>query len=201
MKSSVILLFVFAFYSQTSNAQRDRATLLFKNGSKLEGLADLKTSGKIKFRKGKKAQKTFFTFNEVDTLKIYEDRKPKIFVQIAVKDEDEPKVLELVDAGKKTLYYRDVFTSYGAPAMMPGAGGFNMTAGGGFYSVTNSYLRKPEQQEATYLASTNWLSKNFKKAASEFFADCPDLVTKIQNRELKKKHLKEIITYYNSKCE
>ncbi|AWX45719.1 hypothetical protein HME9304_02746 [Flagellimonas maritima] len=182
-----------------ANAQKDRAELILKNGAKLEGYAVLKSLDKIKFRKQKKADKEFYTFDKVDTLKIYDDFEPKLYIQAKVKDEEKPKVLKIVDIGKNLIYYRKISQGYGAPAFMPG-GNMPMTVGG-FYNVTNSYVRKPDEDEVTYLASTNWLSGNFKNAASEYFADCPNLVAKIKNRELKKKHLKEIITYYNSKCE
>lgn len=199
MKFTIVLLCTIVCFTHLVNAQKDRAVLIFKDGTQLEGLADLKSSDKIRFRKEKRTEKQFYTFDEVDTLKVYEDFDPIVYVQVRVKDKEEPKVLELANQGKNLVYYRDILQGYMAPAMMPG-GGMPMTVGR-FYSLTNSYVRRPGEDEATYLGSSSWLSKNFKKAASDYFADCPHLVSKIQNRELKKKHLKEIIAYYNTKCE
>jgi len=43
-------------------------------------------------------------------------------------------------------------------------------------------------------------TKNFKKAASAYFKDCPSLVKKIQSRTFKKRDLEKIVSYYNNKC-
>jgi len=105
--------------------------------------------------------------------------------------------LELVERGKNVSCYKDVVHGNMHQTFMPN--GTVMTTG--FWgTITYSYLRKTDKEEAIYLTSTYWFSKNFKKAASEFFSDCPRLVTKIQDREFKKRHLNEIIEYYNTQC-
>lgn len=199
MKSIVVLISMIVLCSANAKAQNTKSVLIFKDGTQLEGLAKVNFWEQIKFRKGKGEKRERYTFDEVDTLKLFEDTEPSIYVQVKIKGEGFHEILEVVDQGKNLIYYRDRNERYYAPATMPN-GNMPPIPMGGSYSYTDSYVRKPGENEATYLASTNWLSKNFKKAASKFFSDCPRLVAKIQNRELKKKHFKQIITYYNTQC-
>lgn len=193
---SIVLLLSFQCYGQKSKAE-----LIFKDGVILKGYGEPTNVNNIRFRKEKRAKKQFFSFEEVDTLKVYYDFNPTIFVLVKIKDKTIPQVLEMAHTGKNVTYFREVSQGYNAPMMTPAGGGGFMMTGGGMYRTTYSYLRKPGEEYALYLGSSNWLTKNFKKTASEFFSDCPHLVSKISNRELKKRDLKEIIHYYNSVCE
>lgn len=192
------MVVVFTLYTPI-NAQKTKAVLIFKDGTQKEGFARLNQWEKIKFRKEEKAKKESYTFEQVDTLKLFEDKSPTIYVQVKIKYEGIHKILELVDQGKNVIYYRDRIQGYYGSSAIPN-GSIPSAPMGGSYSYTDSYVRKPGENEATYLASTNWLSGNFKKMASQYFEDCPALVAKIQNKEFKKKHLKEILTYYNTQC-
>ena len=78
-------------------------------------------------------------------------------------------------------------------------GGMHMTMGHS-YNISSYYVRKENETEVTHLGSTSWISKNFKKAASNYFKDCPNLVEKLQNKEYKKKDIREIIDFYNEYC-
>lgn len=40
----------------------------------------------------------------------------------------------------------------------------------------------------------------FKKQMAEYFADCPQLVAAIQDKEFKRKDLDEIVLFYNNRC-
>ncbi|WP_431160485.1 hypothetical protein [Flagellimonas beolgyonensis] len=64
------------------------------------------------------------------------------------------KILELVDKGKNVIYYRDRIQGYYGASAIPN-GSIPSAPMGGSYSYTDSYVRKPGENEATYLASTN----------------------------------------------
>lgn len=49
-------------------------------------------------------------------------------------------------------------------------------------------------------AKGNFMYKNFKKTASKYFEDCPNLVQKINSKEYKLSNLPEIIEYYKEHC-
>lgn len=176
-------------------AQITKAVVILKNGIRLEGFAKLNPWDNIKFRKGKGDKREHYTFEEVDTLKLFEDTDSPTYVQVKIKDKKKPKVLELVERGKNVSCYKDVMLGNMHQTFMPNG---TVMITGFWGTMTYSYIRKTDEEEATYLASSAWVALNFRKNASEFFADCTSLVSKIQNRELKRADLEEIITYYNT---
>lgn len=185
-----------------SFGQRTRAELIFKDGSLLEGIAEPVNKNFIKFRKEPKAKKEYFTFEEVDTLKVYYDFIPTIYVMVKLKNGFAPKVMELARAGKNVVYYRSISQGNAASLgfLSNGGGAGAMMSGSGFSGAKHFYVRKTNEEGAIRLASSSWFSKNFKNTASNFFSDCPELVKKIQNREFKKRDINEIIEFYNTKC-
>jgi hypothetical protein len=201
MKIKFIVFTVIVLTIHSVFGQKTRAELIFKDGTMITGLAEPTNVGNIRFRKNRKAKKIFYSFEEVDTLKVYYDFNPTLFVLVKVQDKAKPQVLEMARHGKNVTYFRDVQQGYAPPVNMPMAGGGVMQVGGGFYSLSNSYVRKANSSEAIYLGSSSWLSKNFRKAAMDFFSDCAKLSKKIESREFKKRDLKEIIEYYNGECE
>ncbi len=76
-------------------------------------------------------------------------------------------------------------------------------AGGGLIDVSkiDYFLYKSTDKTLIHIGSKgNFLYKNFKKTASKYFEDCPELVEKIKLRKLKLKHLTEILNFYNINC-
>ncbi len=63
-------------------AQKTKAVLIFKDGTQKEGFARLNQWEKIKFRKEEKAKKESYTFEQVNTLKLFEDNSPAIYAQV-----------------------------------------------------------------------------------------------------------------------
>lgn len=195
------MLVIMAMTIHSGYGQKTRAELIFKDGTSIKGLAEPTNVGNIRYRKSRKEKKIFYSFEEVDTLKVYHDFNPTTYVLVKVQEKEKPKVLEMARNGKNVTYFRDVQQGYSAPVSIPMAGGGMMTTGGGFYTLSSSYVRKANQGEAVYLGSSSWLSKNFRKAAMDFFSDCSKLVKKIEGREFKKRDLKEIIEFYNGECD
>lgn len=93
-------------------------------------------------------------------------------------------------SGKVSLYIRSQ-VSMGAPTGM-GAPSTNTN--------TSYYVIKEGQPMAKYIKGNNIAYGKFKNNALKFFSDCESLVSKIKNNDYKRKHLEEIITYYNEKC-
>lgn len=62
------------------------------------------------------------------------------------------------------------------------------------YGTESFYIQKGE-------GKLNLLNKFvYRKELFKYFNDCPDLVKKIENKEFRKKDIKSIIIYYNTKC-
>lgn len=82
-----------------------------------------------------------------------------------------------------------------------GAKGHVNIMGGNFYDIKNRYVKKEENGELSHLGINQLCTKNLKKAASAYFSNYPKLVKKTQNRDFKKKYVKDIIHFFNTKCD
>ena len=181
------------------SAQKTKATLTFKDGTVLEGLGKLTMDEKIKFRKAKKEKKVWYSLSDnLEKAMILEQGVWVTYVYKKVKDRTMGKVLREVLVGKVSLYSRISSGTMMAPIGGAGGGGAPMMMHS--YSIENSYVRREGESQVTHLGSNQPFTKNFKKAASKYFEDCPVLVKKIQNKEYKKRHLKEIVSFYNRRC-
>lgn len=70
-----------------------------------------------------------------------------------------------------------------------GAGGHN-----------HFWVIKKDEKIATILYMEQLIRKSFKRAALEYFKDCPSLIEKIKSKEFTRKNVKEIVEYYNAEC-
>ncbi len=193
----VLLALIFNFFS--GHAQKNKAVLVFKNGQQKTGYAKLVNKNIVKFKDDKKAKVVEYKFSELDHIQIAYNKEYKTYEAIAIKGKNEPKVLELVEKGKVTLYTE---TNQSHRPIYTGTTGANgpVYMGGDFIAIKNSYIKRENENSAYHLGSDKLFSKNFKQAASDFFQDCSKLVKKIQDKEYKKKEIKAIVQYYNNNC-
>lgn len=176
-------------------AQRTSARLTFKDGTELRGLAKLTTDNKVKFRKARKEKKTWYSLSEdLEKVMLLQEGYWVTYVFRTVKDKTMGRVLRKVVAGEVSLYSKTTSGAImgpGDPGMVP------MMLN---YDVDNYYVQRKGETAVTHLGSNQIFTKNFKKAASDYFKDCQMLVKKIQNKEFKKRDLEEIVEYYNTAC-
>jgi hypothetical protein len=200
IKYILILSISFLLHSEITFGQRTKARLEFKDGTILNGLGKLKGASFVKFRKDKKSKAKIYHFKDLNRVKIYNGDEITIYVYLPEKEKGTFKVLEEVVVGDIFLYK---IVSHGTHAPMGvgfgGAGGMNMAMGTSF-TIKNYYLRKKDDKSVTHITSTSLFSKNFKKTAAKYFEDCPSLVEKIENKEYRKRDIRAIIEFYNSKC-
>ena len=52
----------------------------------------------------------------------------------------------------------------------------------------------------TFNASGIFIENGFRKKSREFFKDCPELVSKINDKTWKMKDIPKIVLYYNKEC-
>ncbi|MGB2761034.1 MAG: hypothetical protein WBC58_13815 [Maribacter stanieri] len=199
MKKTLLFVLICCFLgSFTTIAQNDVGTLYFKDGRKLHGLAKLINGDQVKFRnaKGEKAQR--YHFEDLAQVVINDREEPSTYIYLEIRKGFFNVVREL-EIGPVSLYVLEQ-RGYSAPMYVGGANSQMNMMHSNFYDINNLYVSKGNSGEITHLGSNQLFSKNFKNAASEYFSDCPVLVTKIQNKEFKKKHVKDIVNFYNLKC-
>jgi len=178
-------------------AQKQEATLYFKDSTVLKGLAKITHSKSILFKKNKEDKKIEYTFEDLRSIEIKENKRSKNFTIYCYKiiPKNGYTLLKQIEKGKVNLYmFFDVFhSSKSGPN-----GSMTMSSS----SINRYYIAKDDKEIVTHLGSNGLLfDKKFKKAASTYFKDCPELVTKIQKKKYKKKHIEELVKYYNEKCD
>ncbi|WP_324024775.1 hypothetical protein QSV08_16300 [Maribacter sp. BPC-D8] len=199
MKKTILLVLICCFVgSSFAIAQNDAATIYFKDGTKLQGLAKLVNGDQVKFKKfkGDKAQK--YHFDNLEQVVINDREEASTYIYLETREGYFNVVREL-EIGAVNLYVLEQ-TGYSAPMFIGGVHGQMNMAHGNYYDIKNLYVRRGVSGEITHLGSNQLFSKNFKNAASAYFSDCPILVEKIINKEYKKKHIRDIVNFYNLKC-
>jgi len=182
----------------SSHSQTLKADLLLKDGSTISGYGEPTPRNLIKFKTGEKSKKEFFNHEDVDTLKIFYSGVPRLFVFQKVFGRSKPVLLEIIINGKKVVYYRDNTKGY-RPS------GRNLSPGLNFrktvtVNLTNSFLRRVEDDEAVHLGVNEWDFQNFAPTSSKYFADCKALVQQINYQKMTKRNLMAIINFYNNSC-
>lgn len=199
-----ILFTLILLITLSSFSQNQKATLFFRDGTSLEGLARITNFGdKIKFKKDKNSEKIIYNSQKVDKIVIRENDEDITYQYKIIKNRKTPLLLEPLKEGKVTLY-RDLKQGYSPGMQMGGysAGGMGMNFGGGrSYSISSYYVSKDNGNIVIHLGDKGTIfTKNFKKAASEYFKDCSELVKKIQSKEFRKRDVVDIVEYYNENC-
>lgn len=194
---NTILPLFLTFISFMVYAQKDTGTVIFKDGTKLEGIVMVKGYDKVIYKTDKKASKKTFQFDTIDTLKMNHRKGEKILVALKVKEHDKDQIVEVITTGENATLYKKSTLFFNPGTPMPYGTGGSVPS---HSTIESAYLKKKNESEATYLGNNALFSKNFSKTSAEFFEDCPELVKKIENKEFKKKDLKEIIEFYNTNC-
>ena len=197
----IVIITVFLFVLPMT-AQKEKAILHFKDDSKITGLAKIISSGaRIKFRKDKQSKYKVYTPDNVESIEIYEKESFSTTVYShyyfrKTKKNTLPRLLKLMEDGKANLYldyneYNKVFV-IGSNGISPAVNS----------SISHYYVSRAGDEFVTRLGGQGSLfKKNFKKGASEYFKDCPELVKKIENKEFKRRDIEEVVNFYNRECE
>lgn len=197
LKLVVLTIVIFTCSTTTTQAQKTRAKLVYKDGKVVKGIGNLVSKNRIRFRTSKKERTKKLELSLFDRVYIYNAAETQVYTEIAIKGKKKKKVVEIMAEGDKLTLYRIAQVGVSTGPMV-GAGGGPMMMHS--YTVKNFYVKRAGETEASHLGSNQLFTKNFKKAASEYFKDCPSLVKKIKEKEFKKRDLKVIVDYYNEDC-
>lgn len=157
-------------------------TLYLNDGTTVSGPAERQ---KQKIKIGSKDQNSKYELKTIDSILVGDKGTSKMF-HVMHSWGKIYNMYELYSRGKKmNVYVSETSTS----------------SGYGVYHFTNYYVKRHnESQIASFGNGNMWDS--FKKKAAKYFKDCPELALKIKKGEkgFAKKDLRDIATYYNSKC-
>ncbi|MEO1033126.1 MAG: hypothetical protein AAFX55_17110 [Bacteroidota bacterium] len=207
-----------SIYFKSGEVKSGFASIPMENGD-LSPINPLgKPNEKVRYKATKKSKRKKFearlidsivftvTYTErIDKKRVKKTRDAKYIPVFLDKKKKKQGFAELIVDGKVKLVGRTV--SYTDKTMIHhgtsvDAGGTTITCPPEYSCLMqehNDLLVVREGHKAIKINQLS-LSKAFKQRASEFFSDCSSLVSKIENKEFKKKDLIAIVEYYNSNC-
>ena len=104
MKRILLLLF-FVFIGVTAQAQKQRATMILRNGDTLQGLAKFISNERVKFRKHEDYPRRNYNYREVSEIFINKEGKTKHFqYKVVQREESYIKLVEVISQGRLNLY-------------------------------------------------------------------------------------------------
>lgn len=184
-----ICLIPLNFYSQ-----QDRATIIFKDSTSIDGLAKITKSGAVKFRKKIGDKKIKYSFDDLSAVKIVDNKGLHRYYQVEVVDESNPKILELIIQGKAYLY--KIASSKPGPLTNFSVGNSNIPIP--HKIETTAYFLRIEGERKAYRVSNLVSDKTFQSFILEKFSDCEEFSQKFEPKDITEKNIIKIIDFYNS---
>ena len=198
---ALIILFSFQTKAQfgiagveLSNNKSQVITITTKNGKTYTTKSySEKTALKIKEIKFKTldGDKKTLALSQIDKIVSTGKKDRHNFTEKYIKySKSKSDLMTEIISGKASLYLRSQVSMGGSTGL--GAPSTNTN--------TSFYVLKEGQTIAKYIKGNNIAYGKFKTNALKIFSDCKSLVTKIKNKDYKRKHLEEMVTYYNENC-
>lgn len=181
-------LTLFAFLTVAfASAQFHPGKVFFKDSTSKEGLILRRTFGGIKFKTDEDSKVTKYSSADIDGYDINEHR----FRYVKLMYVENPLLMNLVLTGKITLYTEILSNP-------------NMFSGSNLDRMAKEMILSGEGPSIYYIKVKNKvirLGTKLSKDKIKIFKDCPSLIQKIENEELKRRNIYKIVEYYNQNCE
>ena len=195
-----ILLFI--LLSANVVFSQKKATVKLKDGRSLSGYCKL-SPNQVKFKSSKKGKYKKLIVENVNYVVVQESKKKKIsYAFRSIKEGSKPRLLELVYNGSNIKLLKSSFTvPLGGASNSKSNGRVTTTTSVGLSpKLTSFYVIKKGDTHATVLSSSSSILKSFKTRAREYFQDCENLVPLIGKKGYTKKHIKNVVKYYQENC-
>ena len=187
-----------------------KGELVLKNGDTLKGqiklpmisknLIAINGKEKVKYRKNRKSKKTKYDENQVRKVIFRNSDTEVAYFEFIQTSENKKGLFKVISSGKATLYARSVSITNSAPMYMGGPNGGTWNHWNYSFSDFNEFYVLKEDEKIASPLITARISRSFKKRAMEYFSDCPNLVSKLDEKIYVKDDIKEVVDEYNE-CE
>lgn len=181
------VILIFSIYLTWGNmvAQRyDIPTLYFKNGDTLKGERHAFLKKQVQFSKTLKSKPVKYDFEDIIKVDVMNRRNNEVSTYVPEK---------IVGGRRKAMIERRVegYLSHYRIKRYSG------TEGNFYYDL---YLKRKSEDAISFVGTENPFKFNFRKKITGYLNDCQPLVAKINAKEFKRKHMNEIVQYYNENC-
>lgn len=175
------------FSSLKTLAQYNQGKLTLNDGKELNGLLKITKGDDIKYKENEDSKVKEYDKKEVSKFEfnLNGEVHKYIYAKTIYADEKESKYFKLLQVlvdGKVSLYlyYSDTYNGI---------------------IVTSYYVKRESEPFPLFYQSYSFFhEQKFIPFACEYFKDCEALVQKIKTKELKHTEFKEVVLYYNEKC-
>lgn len=203
------ITFVFILIVNHAFCQDQEATILFNDGSTIEGFGSI-NKNKVYFRASLDDKPDSWSYDMVKGITFlgFESTIQYEYVLLDEFSHPEPQLLEVVEEGNVILYAR-IRESFMGTSFNPNgfnSNGFNIKS---TQIVTNNVVsyRSGRENVTTDLfvkrASEKYptsLNSGFYKKVAKYFSDCEVINKKIDKGEFSKNKILELVQYYNDIC-
>jgi len=182
--------------------QYEEATIHFHDGTSIKGYGKITSNYSIKFKTEKGSKPDIWTELMLKGITLHEDNLDILFLYVKVNRRKTIRLLEVIELGEISIF-AEVSTN-----VLPFTVFFNVGGSGSFPSnnlgLSTSYNNdvdfdlnvKKENQEAINFTTVF----KFRKTASRFFENCPQIVDKLKDKTYKRVDVLEMVYYYNDYC-
>ncbi|MEM6718330.1 MAG: hypothetical protein AAF611_03345 [Bacteroidota bacterium] len=178
-------------------------TIYLKNGTIKQGLIKIPQISKdfiafngtqrVKFKTDKKARKEKFDHTQVEKVVFTTaDGEAVAYIYIPVSEKKHELFTKIVK-GKANLYARSVSYTESFAGDCPNGGMAFLNSG----DYEEFYVWREGEKTASPLITLR-ISRSFRKRAMEYFADCPALVEKLENRSYRNENIEDVVKSYNN---
>lgn len=208
MKNKIILLLC-ALTLTFSYGQYDwtKGKLILKNGDTLIGqiklpmiskdLIAINGKEKVKFRKNRKSKKVKYDEDQVQKVIFRNSDTEVAYFEYIQTSKNKRGLFKIISNGKATLYARSVSVSSSTPMYMAGPNGGTWNHWHYSFNDFNEFYVSRKNEEIASPLITARISRSFKKRAMEYFSDCPEVVSKLEDRTYIKDDIKDVVDEYN----
>ncbi|MFC4739193.1 hypothetical protein ACFO3U_04235 [Flavobacterium ponti] len=187
IKTKFTIFFLVLFYLGFSQDQE--ATIFFKDGDSLQGFAMIKNE-KIKFRLSLEDKPDTWDEESVSKVEFYGFNIIKTYVYMKPNKYEKMRLFELLVDGEVSLYLEGFSHFVTTSPNNPGSSQI--------VDKIYNYVKRKTDEFPTCINC--YPLESWKKKTLVFFKDCPNLIKKIKNNELREIHLVDIVYFYNDYC-
>ena len=184
---SIVITFLVTL---NSYSQKHQGTITLIDGTVITGIIKV-TDNLFKYQQNENSETIKYDYTTAIAATFTNNKNEEMkFEFVYVDYKEKPFLLEIVKDGFLKLYVQDSshFTS-------------NVGFGINTRTVLTYFLKRTTDKLGQYFIAVGYLPKiPFDKVIESYFTDCPLLQQKVASGEFKKKHMEEIVKFYNENC-
>ncbi|WP_047549828.1 hypothetical protein [Psychroserpens sp. Hel_I_66] len=183
----------------------EEATIHFHDGTSIRGFGKITVTSRIKFKTTEDGEPDTWTELMLKGITLHRELVDIDFLYIKVDRRKTLRLLEVIELGEISIF------AEASSTLLPFTVYFNVGGLGSPDILSNNLLGVPNSydQEVSfdiYAKKENEEAINFttvfkfKKVATKFFKNCPQIVDRLQDRKYKRGDIIEMVYYYNDYC-